>query len=493
MLLTFLLSVALAQFADIPPEHWAEQAVEELNDLGVITGFPDGSFRGELAITRYEAALMIYRLLNTFDVAGSPDLAETERLIVELELLKGELFGADGESQFDLSLVNDTLNKIDAIAERLDQFEQDAPSTIALYDQIRNNLVQLEQGFNRGDLSIKEDVLTELDMRFAEFRAAIEQSFVTYVEEQLATYDQTLGAKLSDFEQRLGQQEDAVGALETDALQLEGRLQSDMRELEERLANASDAAFKGAVRVGGGFEGETPIYLVETILTRDSATITGVLDSGELSLLGSYDFGFVELGGRYHIEPESSSSLGALQAGIDLEPLSLRADAAYADAPEFGVRIEHEGSLPSAAIRGLDAAVSARIKFDEESSTLLDAQARLGLPLSSVVITPGILYRRVSNDYQGFLGSAKLTYSLSEDVAIFAEGRYGFFDALGEGDSRNAPEGQLGLLYDNLEVVGFLNAGLPDFESYPTFFDAAPLKPQGLKFGLRASVLIGFP
>ncbi|MDW8358543.1 S-layer homology domain-containing protein, partial [Thermus sp.] len=69
MLLAGLLTVlsmgfGLAQFSDVPAGHWAKEAVEALAAKGIIVGFPDGTFRGNEGLTRYQAALIIYRLLQ---------------------------------------------------------------------------------------------------------------------------------------------------------------------------------------------------------------------------------------------------------------------------------------------------------------------------------------------------------------------------------------------------------------------------------------------
>lgn len=56
-LLLGLCAVACAQeFPDVPPDHWAYDAVQELVDQGIIQGYPDGTFGGKRAMTRYEFA-----------------------------------------------------------------------------------------------------------------------------------------------------------------------------------------------------------------------------------------------------------------------------------------------------------------------------------------------------------------------------------------------------------------------------------------------------
>jgi len=65
LLAVLALSVApAAKFSDVPPGHWAEEAVYKLADEGIILGFPDGTYRGNEFLTRYQAALLIYRLLE---------------------------------------------------------------------------------------------------------------------------------------------------------------------------------------------------------------------------------------------------------------------------------------------------------------------------------------------------------------------------------------------------------------------------------------------
>jgi hypothetical protein len=51
-------AVALAQ-QDVPPGHWAYDAVQSLIREGILRGYPDGSFRGQKPVTRYEFAVAL--------------------------------------------------------------------------------------------------------------------------------------------------------------------------------------------------------------------------------------------------------------------------------------------------------------------------------------------------------------------------------------------------------------------------------------------------
>ncbi len=58
---------ALAQMDDVPPGHWAYQAIEELVRAGIIEGYPDGKFRPDRALTRAEFAQAIARAYRNID------------------------------------------------------------------------------------------------------------------------------------------------------------------------------------------------------------------------------------------------------------------------------------------------------------------------------------------------------------------------------------------------------------------------------------------
>lgn len=54
----------VTNFTDVPAGHWAKDAVALIVDKGLIQGFPDGTFRGNENLTRYQAALIFARLLQ---------------------------------------------------------------------------------------------------------------------------------------------------------------------------------------------------------------------------------------------------------------------------------------------------------------------------------------------------------------------------------------------------------------------------------------------
>lgn len=59
--------LAQPSFVDVPEGHWAGEAVERIAELGIVVGHPDGSYLGDDAFTRYQAALVVRRLLDVID------------------------------------------------------------------------------------------------------------------------------------------------------------------------------------------------------------------------------------------------------------------------------------------------------------------------------------------------------------------------------------------------------------------------------------------
>ncbi len=100
LLAALLASGAFAQssFPDIPANHWAGDAVDRIADLGIVIGFPDGTFRGNEAFTRYQAALVVSRLLDVLNENLDAALALSQADIESLRNAVQEI-GSDVAAQ----------------------------------------------------------------------------------------------------------------------------------------------------------------------------------------------------------------------------------------------------------------------------------------------------------------------------------------------------------------------------------------------------------
>ena len=74
-------------FMDVPQGHWSYDAVGLLASRGIVSGYPDGAFKGAQPATRYEMASVVARALVTVDAekASKQDLELIKKLVMEFK------------------------------------------------------------------------------------------------------------------------------------------------------------------------------------------------------------------------------------------------------------------------------------------------------------------------------------------------------------------------------------------------------------------------
>ena len=70
-------------FSDVTADDWAYQAVSDLSAQGVVEGYPDGTFKGEKNMTRYELAQIVARLMAKEDQLNAEQQATIDKLAGE--------------------------------------------------------------------------------------------------------------------------------------------------------------------------------------------------------------------------------------------------------------------------------------------------------------------------------------------------------------------------------------------------------------------------
>lgn len=70
-------------FADVDTSSWAYQAVCQLSDQGVVDGYPDGTFKGDKNVSRYELAQIIARLMAKEESLNDSQKAAVRKLSAE--------------------------------------------------------------------------------------------------------------------------------------------------------------------------------------------------------------------------------------------------------------------------------------------------------------------------------------------------------------------------------------------------------------------------
>ena len=103
MLTTSSFVMADNAFSDVTPDDWSYKAVSQLADEGVIDGYPDGTFKGNKNITRYEMGQIVARLMAkedtlttdqkaTLDKLSSDYAGELDTLGVRVDKLENQVF-----------------------------------------------------------------------------------------------------------------------------------------------------------------------------------------------------------------------------------------------------------------------------------------------------------------------------------------------------------------------------------------------------------------
>lgn len=308
-LLTVLsMGFGLAQFSDVPAGYWAEEAVEALAARGLITGFPDGTFRGNEALTRYQAALIIYRLLQQIEAelkaggesptmealseedlqalrnavqelaselaalgvrvsalednaATKEDIARLEAMIEELKAMPMPEPGMDQAALQDLmdrmeaaSIAADTaLAQAQQLAEQLDALSQEVEGAkgdlAALQSQVGANASAI-QALNELAVLLNQDVLTLQDRVTALEKGLAELQGVNF--EELATKEDV--AAVQEF----------AAALRSDLVKLADRVGA----LESKVADLSKVRYTLSGSLSATY-GTVVMYLVNNPNARD--------------------------------------------------------------------------------------------------------------------------------------------------------------------------------------------------------------------------------
>ncbi|WP_145322162.1 S-layer homology domain-containing protein [Paenibacillus xylanexedens] len=103
-------SPVFAGFSDVDNNRkydWARLSIDEMNSRGILTGYPDGSFRPEQSVTKAEFTVMVYRLfpmlrnLESARISGVPESHWASKEFAELYSTISPIFAADVQNYAD--------------------------------------------------------------------------------------------------------------------------------------------------------------------------------------------------------------------------------------------------------------------------------------------------------------------------------------------------------------------------------------------------------
>lgn len=225
ILLALGLGAALAQgYTDLKPSDPEWQAVQVLSEMGVVFGYPDGTFRPKQAITRKEVALALYRLWLKAREANDQALAEAARKlaqsIADLAQTQGEL--------------RDKLAKVEELA-RTAMSPEEAEGLKAEVAALRSTLSTVEETVS--NLASQYASLLEEQARLKEGLAAVDQRSLAWNEDAAS-----LQSQVRKLQQDLAEAQKAMEGLREElkrsALQLDAALR---QAIQEEVGKARDS------------------------------------------------------------------------------------------------------------------------------------------------------------------------------------------------------------------------------------------------------------
>jgi len=249
-------SVSAQTVRDVPPDHWAYEAVMDLVERGYIAG-EDGLFRGDQPADRFTLATVVARILREIETGGvqpqsREDVELLRRVVTEFreELVAVYARLDQMDSRIDtnarqvavqedkmsevIALLSDVIADVDALERRLtgDLAEQEA----ALRAELQAEVVQLQQNLNQ-----LRDLLDEREN-------ALRSEVIEMIAALKAESEDRMAALEANVRQALAESGIALGglqeSLEADAARLrtlEADIQSLSAELDELIADVEQA------------------------------------------------------------------------------------------------------------------------------------------------------------------------------------------------------------------------------------------------------------
>jgi S-layer homology domain len=201
-----------SSFTDVPAGHWAQEAVDYASKAGLVQGYPDQTFKGNKTLTRYEAAMIFYRLqksgaMGNMNAEGQAAMtAGMGDVQTELEDIKAKLDEADAAAQ-------DQAARIDALEAATPGEPAAAPDTTDLEARLQALEDAAAEPAAAPDTTALEDRLKALEDAAAAPAAEPAAADTTALEDRLQALEDAAGTP-------------AEGAVSAD----------DVKALEDRIA-----------------------------------------------------------------------------------------------------------------------------------------------------------------------------------------------------------------------------------------------------------------
>ncbi|KLO24938.1 S-layer homology domain-containing protein [Marinitoga sp. 1155] len=142
LIILAVLSLAVFSFAattykDVPVNHWAFDSIERLSSLGIIEGFPDGTYQGLSQVNRYQLTVALDRALKYVEQQLFATLAEKvvslDKQVQEIEKQSKGMSKMEVEAMIKKSIANIDTTQLNS---KINELETSINELKSAYDVI---------------------------------------------------------------------------------------------------------------------------------------------------------------------------------------------------------------------------------------------------------------------------------------------------------------------------------------------------------------------
>ncbi len=313
----FLVLLSILSFGvikDVPKSHWAYDAVVSLVKLGIISGYPDKTFRGSETVTRYQLAVSLYRTiiyLKRYISNSIPKTSILEKKVSEMSDMVSKAYKWSSENYADISDIN---KKLSSISEKIRAAEEAGN----LYDEIASlksetleKLMKLDKDYRahmnnlNGKVNFLENSIKDLNTRLNLVEAKLSdlsESSQTVTEDEVEQFEKNVNDRINEIasevtllEIRFQENIDSLGKISKENSHVVNGLDSRLRAVEDELENLkkSEKDLKAEVNyLKKNFEDAASKVLKEEVenlkekLQNECATVNASLSANEEELKG---------------------------------------------------------------------------------------------------------------------------------------------------------------------------------------------------------------
>lgn len=347
------LGLTMAQFSDVNPSSPEWLALQALSEMGVVYGYPDGTFKPDRATSRREMVLMLYRLwtkakeendkaLQEATARLAQDLAGLAKVQTELqsrlEALEASVMSKEEAEEIRAqiaALKSASASLEEAVSRLVSQYADLA----AMYKDFEAKLSQMDQrtlAFSEDSVNLQKG-LNDLAKRVEDLRGELARATQALQEAQ-ARDTSALRKAIQDQEAALRSAADAVrqevGAQVKELADKLSALQSRVEALEGRLTETREELFKLSEGVRNGQAAlaarldaiektPPPLYLGATLSGLNPLILYGFVGHDTLAGLGvragldwRQDVGEFRLSGLFTLPVYREPARGSVGFGL---------------------------------------------------------------------------------------------------------------------------------------------------------------------------------